>query len=426
MKDNKAKRAFFFLRHNNDIDHIVPVLYKWLSTQNIQTDVIITTKKEFLKDDRIVFLKQFENARIFHINDLVKKYSLSYFLNIYYSRYGSSNPFFKKKAFLQIIADIADRNIEKIADELFSNVENGIVVFDWTATYFTQEVIKNAKKKGFTTISLPHGDEPYFNIIQTNNYLDYSALEPYKTEAVFDYVVVPNSLCLRRYTKHMQKSRIKVLGSPRYSNEWMKILSEFIPIYHLKESKNKLKIVFFLRNAGWPIFWDEVSRTVKLIMQFDGVYLIVKHHPRNKNARNLTKQLINKYPEIKKHLDSDLKFIYEGVNSGSLLKWADIVLDVGTSVTWDAIKQKKIVLMMEYLHVNISTVAHYIPETEMKCRDDLYDTIKSLTKSKKDYQISKKNREKFLNEIIDTPDEKVLERYCIFLKDCFNKSEDGV
>ena len=55
-EDNKhktlkgAKKAVFFLRHNNDIDHIVPVLYKWLSTENVPTDIIITTKQDFLED----------------------------------------------------------------------------------------------------------------------------------------------------------------------------------------------------------------------------------------------------------------------------------------------------------------------------------------------------------------------------------------
>ena len=66
-------KAFFFLRHNNDIDHITPVLYKWLSTENVQTDIIITTKRDFLEDYRITYLKQFKNANIFHISDLFKK-----------------------------------------------------------------------------------------------------------------------------------------------------------------------------------------------------------------------------------------------------------------------------------------------------------------------------------------------------------------
>jgi len=85
----KSERAVFFLRHNNDIDHIVPVLYKWLSTENIPTDIIITTKKSLLHDPRIEVLKQFDLANIFHINDLFKKYSIPYLFNYYYAKYST-------------------------------------------------------------------------------------------------------------------------------------------------------------------------------------------------------------------------------------------------------------------------------------------------------------------------------------------------
>ena len=40
-QSGKSKKAFFFLRHNNDIDHSVPVIYKWLKTQ-IKTILLMT------------------------------------------------------------------------------------------------------------------------------------------------------------------------------------------------------------------------------------------------------------------------------------------------------------------------------------------------------------------------------------------------
>jgi hypothetical protein len=45
-----VKKAFFFLRHNNDIDHIVPVLHKWLSKEKIETHVIVSYNKESKKN----------------------------------------------------------------------------------------------------------------------------------------------------------------------------------------------------------------------------------------------------------------------------------------------------------------------------------------------------------------------------------------
>ena len=85
---------------------------------------------------------------------------------------------------------------------------------------------------------------------------------------------------------------------------------------------------------------------------------------------------------IKQSIDVNLKFIYGSASSDSLLKWSDIVIDVGTSVTWEPVKKGKPVLMLEYLHSNYSTVASYIKASEIKYRDELYDTINKFIKRK--------------------------------------------
>lgn len=426
MKEKKqssqgSKKAFFFLRHNNDIDHITPVLYKWLSTENIQTDVIITSKKKFLNDDRIEFLKKYKNLGIFYINDLFKKYSLPYLFNFFYAKYDTQIDNLIKKN--STIRRIANKIIKRITNKIFKGANKGIVVFDWTYTYFVQKVVEIAKKRNFTTISLPHGDAPYVNHMITNSALNYKFLDTHSYAKIFDYIVVPNHLCYSRYDKYLDKNRIKTLGSARYCDEWMDIVLKMIPPYKIPKTENKLKIVLFLRNMGYPIFWEEVVRSIKMILQFPNVHLVVKHHPRNSTAKRMTRQLINLYPELKKDMDVNLKFIYEGVNSVSLLKWADLIIDVGTSITWDAVKQGIPVLMPEYLHANYSTVAYYIKTSEIKSKDEFYDILQKFIENK-EFKFYKENeRKEFIKQIIDVPDKYVLERYVKFLKGCLNESE---
>lgn len=414
-----SEKAIFFLRHNNDIDHITPVLYKWLSTENVPTDVIITTSQNLLQDERIKYIKKFKQVRVFHISDLFKKHSFPNIFNRFYFKYDTQfDNLFKRFPFLR---RKADEIIGRIAKKLFEGMEKGIVVFDWTTIYFVRQIVRIAKNKKFTTISLPHGDRPYISLLETIDRLNYSGLDSYEPSKIFDYVVVPNDLNLKRYEKFIEGNRIKILGSARYCDEWMEIISDFIPSFNVKESDNKLKIVFFLRNTGYPIFWEEVMRTIKLIMQFKGVYLIVKHHPRNTNAKKLTKKLISNYPEVKKDIDKNLKFIYHGVNSGSLLKWADLIIDLGTSVTWDAVKQNKPVLMLEYLYANYSTIAYYMKTTELRCRDELYDILEKSIENKNLKFYNENERRKFIKEVINVPDKHVLERYCKFLKSCYKE-----
>ena len=71
-----------------------------------------------------------------------------------------------------------------------------------------------------------------------------------------------------------------------------------------------------------------------------------------------------------------------------------------TSVSFEAIQYGKPVLCMEYLHACRSTVAHYLPETDMRSRDDLYETIAWLLHHGDAGFYSRRRRAHFIREII--------------------------
>ncbi|MBN9127001.1 MAG: hypothetical protein J0I90_05365, partial [Nitrosospira sp.] len=63
-------KALFFLRHYNDIDHITPVISKWIETGH-SCDIVLIGKHRLLSDYRIEFLKKLDGVRIAHIRDLI-------------------------------------------------------------------------------------------------------------------------------------------------------------------------------------------------------------------------------------------------------------------------------------------------------------------------------------------------------------------
>ena len=212
----------------------------------------------------------------------------------------------------------------------------------------------------------------------------------------------------------MSSDRIKVLGSPRYNEEWLTILQPLLPAYHAKRDADGLKVVFFLRNFLYAIFWDEVIRTIQLISQFPGLHLVVKHHTRDVQL----KRLIQSHPELASANVSNLDFVYDEVHSGSLLSWADVAMDLGTSVVFEAVKQGKPVLAMEYLHAGTSTVAHYMETCAMRSRDDTYEAIRALVRDPSRPFYDENERARFIREVIEVPDANVLERYVDFLEQC--------
>ncbi|WP_036504305.1 hypothetical protein, partial [Nitrosococcus oceani] len=81
----------------------------------------------------------------------------------------------------------------------------------------------------------------------------------------FDKVVVPNELCAVRFRPFMTESQLAVLGSPRYCEAWLKVLSALMPPSPLIRSDSKLKIVMFLRKANFTTFWEEVGEVVHML-----------------------------------------------------------------------------------------------------------------------------------------------------------------
>jgi len=401
------KKVIFFLRHNNDIDHISPVIYKWITTKNIPVDIVITSQKKFLNDYRIEYLSEQVEAlertdvHFYHITDILSsKLKWDYNLCQFYLKH----KIFKK---FTRIESVTEKIVNYLISRQFKDV--GLFCFDWTDNYFTRTFCTFAKSLFIPTVTLPHGDVTFWNLIQREEDINYAhSLQPYLKRSFFDYIVVPNQLCANHYKFMIHENTVKILGSPRYCDEWLKIHNEIKPKQQF-DIDAPLKVVMFLRNKHWNINWKEVAVNIKLITQYEEIFLIVRNHPRGK----MTYPLLEKHPWMKKQRNL---LVDNKINSSVLMDWSDIVLDLGTSACWESVKNNKPTLMLEHLHANVSTIAHYMPKTIIHSRDELLDALRKFYKNKKRKWCRESNRQKFIKEIIDTPDKKVLERYCDFLE----------
>jgi len=415
------KKAVFFLRSYNSIDHMVPVIYKLTSRKTINITIILTESQKSMQDYRIQFLRKFKAIKIYNVNDknLSNRHGAKdkNSKQIFYSVLGKI-----EKTFMSILKKSGRNEIsyKHIMENLFDNAEKGIVVFDWLTlgkkkVNFVRPILREAEKMSIPHICLPHGDCPYYNKMFKKNAINYENIGNW-INTPFERIVVPNKLCARRYIHHKSVENIKILGSPRYNEEWLKILSGLTPDYNNENAKDKLKIVFFLRKPDNPVFWDEVERTIDIIAQFKEIYLVVKTHTGGVD-RGSSDIFNKKHPGLDKSKIHSLKFVYDEIHSGSLIKWADVILDLGTSVVFEAIRIGKPVLALDYLHPNISTSGHYLKSTVLHCRDDLYDEMKALIIDPKRRLYSEKERIKFVDEMIDFPDSNVLERYVQTIED---------
>jgi len=422
-------KALFFLRHYNDIDHVTPVIYKWIQSGH-SCDVVMIGSAGFRKDFRIQFLDQLDGVRVAHMKEL---FSVTEYLKWRLQMLILT----RNVRRIKIIGKLAERLAEKIdekkreplwrhtaqflLDRCFGTEGKGVVAFDWIernsviCVEWVEIVVAMAKERNLGTVSLPHGDSPHASqLIRRGE----RRLEPdvtFSTATMFDRVVVPNELCAIRFKPFMTDDQLAVLGSPRYCEEWLKILSGLMPPSPLVKSESRLKIVMFLRKANFTTFWEEVAEVVQLIAEFPDVELVIKPHTRSGWKQSLTTD-----SSIKKL--SNVRIAPDEAHSVHLMNWADVIIDLATSVVFEAVRAKKPVLAADYLIAARSAVAYYMPETELKCRDDVYEAINGfLAKGCDDFYVEE-HRQRFVREMLDFPDPAVLERYVALLE----KSADRV
>jgi len=70
-------------------------------------------------------------------------------------------------------------------------------------------------------------------------------------------------------------------------------------------------------------------------------------------------------------------------------------------VVFEAVRAKKPVLAADYLIAGRSTVADYMPETELRCRDDVYEKINNFLTNGCDSFYIEAHRQRFLKEMLD-------------------------
>ena len=106
----------------------------------------------------------------------------------------------------------------------------------------------------------------------------------------------------------------------------------------------------------------------------------------------------------------------DDAHSVHLMNWSDVIIDLATSVVFEAVRTKKPVLAADYLIAARSAVAYFMPETELKCRDDVYEHIKNFLDNGCESFYVEEHRQRFLREMLDFPDADVLPRYVALLE----------
>lgn len=415
-------KALFFLRHYNDIDHITPVIWKWTEAGHT-CDIVLIGNSRFRNDYRIRFLKGLNGVRLAYLADVLslRDFAGWFFQTLILIR-SLRRPFIGPvMKWLENTYDVSrreplwKRTAEQLLTRTFGDRDEGVVVFDWIernssiCVEWVKVVLSTAQAMGLGTVSLPHGDSPHASQLIRRRELRLEPDTTFSNAGIFEKVVVPNELCSVRFRPFMDDRKLAVLGSPRYCDEWLAKLAKLMPPSPLIRSSSQLKVVMFLRKSNFSTFWEEVGEVVRVVASFPGVELVIKPHTRGGWQQSLTKDVsLRRLPNV--------RVAGGNVHSIHLMSWADVIIDLATSVVFEAVKESKPVLAADYLHAGRSALAEYMPEAELRCRDDVYRHITRFLAQGCGSFYVEEHRQRFLHEMIDAGDPDVLSRYVALLE----------
>lgn len=330
-----SPRVLFLLRAYNDIDHITPIIWKALE-QGWRVHFVFVDK-DFSDDYRVQFLVK-QGAK--HAKATVIRWYCQYFVPK-----GSSGLLLRS-------FNTALLTLFGLLFLIRHRVQ--IVVTEWTGHFGRNRAVyflRSAKFLAVPTYAVPHGyflwRNSHFNqhvekiVTETGKYPDFSDRNWFTR-----YVVQSEEHKVENERYGMTPSKIKVLGSARFCAEWMRINEDLIPICGLeKRDPRQFVVLFFLPHWDYQVERERCISLLTKIIELKELLLVIKAHTRGTGA--LSERERNKLQRAGK-----VKVAEENEHSPQLIRSADLVINFGSSIGFDALIHGIPVINPRYLHRN--------------------------------------------------------------------------
>lgn len=413
------RKIIFFTRAYNDIDHITPIVYKINKENEYQKILVINIdlNVDYSKDYRIKYIKSL-GVEFIHLIDLLwanKRMIKQYWNMLEKCKQTKFRllTFLYLKLFVNRIKNYYQKLFIKVnMVELIKKINDGsvaIYVFDQSYHPFYIKIVEQLKKSNIISIAVPHGHNMFANEIIWSTSFEIKPNDGYKMKKfIYNYVVFENHEIAERYKKLgvVDEKQVKVLGSSRFSKEWVKELRTFLPRNQsLDQHKDKLKIVFMLSKPHYNGHPEEVERTIKYLCLFENTVVAVKPHTRGmKFEEKFSKNVI---------------IVDNSYHSAALIDWADLTVFTMTSVIWDCLQMDKPALYLKNTHANKLLSEKYFKSWQVECRDDLRFHLENIIKDNNYRTYSKKDRKIYISTCIEPAGENVLTNYSNFITSHF-------
>ena len=327
----------FHLRSYNDTDHITPVIDYFIKKKE-RVHVLYLSEFDYDKDYRIQHLKKSPLFSVSRVNIvykirkhilfnrylifLVEKFKIISFIHYLLRTIWVNNYLLKAKA----------------------------CIFEWSDSGVIN--LRESKLNRIPSICLPHGYTTYTNMdlnehiesikYKTGNWPDHSDRNKFDS-----YVVQTNRHKKLNLNWGLNKKTINIIGSARYCKEWSEFNLSLLKKFTVKKcSRNQLKVLFFLPQWDYKANYLESIKVIKKIANNSNIFLVLKGNTREDMEGSLFREDIISLEKSKNVI------VNSSVDSPSLVRWSDVVINIASSIALEALIQQRPIIYPFYLHRN--------------------------------------------------------------------------
>ncbi len=408
----KKYKAIFIVRKINDMDHMLPIIYQFIETNNNVRVVTLDIKKieNYLTNYMRNKLGVTVETPVLDSMNVFTKYFISacdillfFVKNKNWSRFSK----YLEYAYLKLKKNILayEDSKDKTCNTIFDCSNTDIIVVDKTNVIknkIYKNITRHASTNNIPIIRIQHG----INTIKINKDIEsekdpYILVHDYGGEVYETYYslteVYQHQLdCLKNgFSKKIRKDKIMqyVLGNMRYSKNWIdkyKEIQKFDEVEDPNLDLNK-KTILIIMSASHFIYIDKVASLIDFISSRLDINIIYKPHTRKEEIDYKIKDMVN----------NDVDIVYSYKCTASLIDISDLVLVCGiSSAAIHSVISLKPTVFAEYVSRRKTYYSEYFREcTTMSKQETLRNIENALNNGTTcDYAYD------FMREFIDPND----------------------
>jgi hypothetical protein len=408
----KTLKTLIHLTNENSLDHLSSLIWYLLINKH-KVNIYFLGNYNYKNDLRIKYFQNFKNFKIVQNHEYFENRFNLFFIRIMNFCIKNIYNIFSKPN--SIICKFFSKIITKISK--LKTLDVDFIFYQWGE--FSHHILPS-KFFGISTIAMPHGFNFYLNE-DTNYQLKKDLQNATKLKKIFlnhniyDHYIVENQITkLRTINLGIDEKKIKVWGTPRYSEKWINFNYKNFE----KNAKSEQKILFLLPHWSFKVNIDDTFDLIKSIVLKYPNQLTLKPHIRKKNNKydDRANDLIDHF--IKNHGVN----LASNIRTPSLISSHDVILGFGTSIIIDALYLNKKLLITDYLQENQTIYSEMkLPNITYSKEDCLkkIDNIQLNNLDQKNFRLLEEKYIKQLNKRLD-----ILDNYLITLNDLLVNHED--